>query len=182
MFLNQDQISAAKTSLESNFTLYLNLTSKTLESMEKLATLNMTAVKASMDETTATARQLLAVKDAQEFVSLVSAQAKPNIEKAVAYAGHVAAIASDAQAEYTRATETQVTEATRKVTELFSEAAKKAPTGTDAFANLFKSPFGANGFEQFTKTAKQAVDAFNTNVNGVVNQFAKTTTDTAAKV
>jgi phasin family protein len=181
MFLSQDQISTAKASFEANVSLYLNLTSKTLESFEKLATLNVTAVKASMDESTATARQLLAVKGPQEFVSLVSAQAKPNLEKVVAYAGHVAGIASATQAEYTRATETQIAEATRKVNELMSGAAATTPAGSDVFANFIKATFGnaSNPYEQFTKSTKQAVEAFNANVSGVVNQFAKTTANAA---
>ncbi|NEX60762.1 TIGR01841 family phasin [Noviherbaspirillum galbum] len=184
MFLTQDQISTAKANLEANVSLYFTLTSKTLESLEKLATLNVTAIKASMEESVATTRQLMAAKDAQEWLALVNAQAKPNVAKVVAYAGHVASIATDAQAEYSKATETQITEAARKVNELVSEAAKKAPAGSDAFTNLFKTTMdnASAGYEQLTKSTRQAVDAFNANVNGVVNQMAKTTTDATTTV
>lgn len=178
MFPIQDQISVAtKANLESNFALYSALTSKTLESIEKLVNLNLAAVKASMEESSAAARQLLAAKDPNEFFTLVNAQAKPNLEKAIAYGSHLATIASAAQAEYSKAAEQQFAEATRKVNELVEEATSKAPAGYENVTALIKATLGnANsGYEQLTKTTKQAVEAFEANVNAAVNQISQVT-------
>lgn len=176
MFPIQDQISvAAKASLEANLALYASLTSKALQSIEQLITLNLTAAKASMEESSAATRQILAAKDPQEFMSLVSAQAKPNLEKALAYGTHFAGIASSAQAEYSKATESQMAEISRKVNELMEEAASKAPAGSDSLIAIMKSAIGnANSsYEQLSRTGKQAVEALEANLSAAVSQLSQ---------
>lgn len=183
MFPIQDTISvAAKANFEANLALYASLTSKALESVEKLINLNFAAAKASMEESSTATRQMLAAKDPQEFLALVSAQAKPNLEKAVAYSTHLANIASSAQAEFTKATEAQIAETSRKVGELVEEAAKKAPAGSENMMAMVQSALGnANsGYEQFTKTTKQAVEAMESNMNAAVSQFAPVSGQTKA--
>lgn len=175
MFPIQDQISVAtKANLEANLALYSSLTNKTLESVEKLINLNIAAARTSMEESQAATRQILAAKDPQEFFSLVSAQAKPNLEKIVAYGGHLTSIANSAQAEFTKAAESQMAQLSRKVTELVEEAAQKSP-GADGMLSLFKNAMGnaTNTYEQFTKTAKQAAEAVNASVSGTVTQMAQ---------
>ncbi len=176
MFPIQDQISVAtKNSLEANLAMYTALTNKTLESVEKLVNLNITAVKASMEESSAAARQLLAAKDPQEFISVVTAQAKPALEKAVAYGNHVSGIASSARAEFVKAAEAQIAALNNKVNELVEEVSKKAPAGTEGMVTIVKSALGnANdGYGQFVSTAKQAMEALEANVNAAVGQFVK---------
>ncbi|OWW22985.1 TIGR01841 family phasin [Noviherbaspirillum denitrificans] len=175
MFPIQDQISVAtKANLEANFALYNTLTSKTLESVEKLINLNITAARTSLEESQAATRQILAAKDPQEFFSLVAAQAKPNLEKVVAYGGHLNSIANSAQAEFTKAAESQLAQFSRKVTELVEEAAQKTP-GADGVLSVFKNAVGnaTSTYEQFTKSAKQAAEAVNATVNGTVTQIAQ---------
>ncbi|MGE5650880.1 TIGR01841 family phasin [Noviherbaspirillum sp. UKPF54] len=183
MFPIQDQISVAtKNSLEANLALYASLTNKTLESIEKLVNLNITAVKASMEESSAAARQLLAAKDPQEFLTVVTAQSKPALEKAVAYGNHVSGIASGAHAEFVKAAEVQMAALASKVNELVDEASKKAPAGTEGVVAIMKSALGnANGgYEQFASTAKQAMEMLEANVNAAVGQFVKTAVQRAA--
>lgn len=176
MFPIQDQISVAtKNSLEANLALYTSLTNKTFESIEKLFTLNMTAAKASMEESSAAARQILAAKDPQEFLSAVTAQTKPALEKALAYGNHVSGIASSTRAEFAKAAEVQLAALAGKVNELVDEVSKKAPAGTEGMVAIVKSTLGnANGgYEQFASTAKQAMEALEANVNAAVNHFVK---------
>lgn len=175
MFPIQDQISVAtKSNFEANLALYTSLTNKALESVEKLINLNITAVRASMEESSATTRQILAAKDPQEVISLLTAQTKPNYEKAIAYGSHLANIASSTQAEFTKAAETQIAQVSRKVTELIEEAARNAPAGSEGMVAVVKTAMGnaSNGYEQFTKTAKQAVEALEANLT-VVSQAAQ---------
>ena len=173
MFPIQDQISVAtKANIEANLALYTALTGKTLESVEKLFTLNITAARASMEESQAATRQILAAKDPQEFFSLVAAQAKPNIEKVVAYGGHLTNIANSTQAEFTKAAESQFAQFSSKMTEMVEEAAQRSPGGEGVMA-ILKNAMGnaASTYQQFTRTAKQAVDAANAtvaNINGAV--------------
>ena len=176
MFSLQDQFSAAtKANFESQLALITMLTGKAFESVEKLVELNLTAVKSSMEESTANAKQLLTAKDPQEFIALTSAQAKPSAEKAIAYSRHVASIASTAQAEFTRAAEAQIAETSRKVTALVDDVSKNAPAGSENVVSMMKSVISnANaGFEQLSKTTKQAVQTMEANVTSATAQFAQ---------
>ena len=98
MFSIPEQFSSAtKTNLEAQFALFSSLTSKAFEGIEKIVELNLTAAKATLEESTAAAKQLLSAKDPQEFFSLSAAQAQPSAEKAIAYGRHLAAITSGTQ-------------------------------------------------------------------------------------
>lgn len=176
MFPIQDQIAvAAKANLDAQFAFYTSLTNKTLESVGKLINLNITAAKASMDESAATAKQILAAKDPQEFVALVSAQIKPNFEKTLAYGNHLAGIASSTQAELSKAAETQIAAASVKFSELVDDVAKKAPAGSESFIAIVKSALGnaSAGYEQFSKASKQAAEAVEANIAAAVGQFSQ---------
>ena len=53
------------------------------------------------------------------------------------------------------------------------EVSKNAPAGSENAVALFKSALGsANaGYEQITRTAKQAAETYEANVNAAVSQF-----------
>lgn len=175
MFAIPEQFSnATKANFESQFAIFSSLTAKAFESMEKLVELNITAAKASLEESSAAARQLLSAKDPQEFFALTSAQAQPTAEKAMSYSRQVAAIVAGTQAEFTKAAETQIAETSRKVISLVDEVSKNAPAGSENVVAAIKASIGnANaGYEQLSKTAKQAAQTVETNVNAAVNQFA----------
>jgi phasin family protein len=176
MFAIPEQFSnATKANFESQFAIFSSLTAKAFEGMEKLVELNLTAAKASLDESSITTRQLLAAKDPQEFFALTAAQAQPTAEKALSYGRQVQAIAAGTQAEFTKAAEAQIAETNRKVITLVDEVTKNAPAGSENVVAAIKATIGnANaGYEQFTKTAKQAAEAIETNVNAAVSQFAQ---------
>ncbi|NVM75347.1 phasin family protein [Duganella sp. SG902] len=175
MFSIPEQFSnATKANFEAQFAIFSTLTNKAFEGVEKFVDLNLTAAKASLEETSSTAKQLLAAKDPQEFFSLATAQAQPSAEKTIAYGRHLATIATSTGAEFSKAAETQIAETNRKVISLVEEVSKNAPAGTENAVALFKSAIGnaSAGYEQFTKTAKQAVESLETNLNAAVNQFS----------
>ena len=156
MFSIPEQFSnATKANFESQFAIFTALTTKAFEGVEKFVDLNLNAAKASLEESSATTKQLLSAKDPQEFFSLASAQAQPAAEKTLAYGRHLASIASSTSAEFSKAAETQIAETNRKVISLVDEVSKNAPAGSENAVALLKSAIGnANaGYEQFTKTA-----------------------------
>lgn len=184
MFTIPEQFSAAsKANIEAQLALLTTLANKTFESVEKVVDLNLNVAKASLDETNAAAKQLLSAKDPQEWLSLAAAQAQPNAEKALAYGRHLATIASGVQAEFSKATEAQITETSRKVLELVEEMSKNAPAGSENAVALVRSAIGnANaGYEQLTKTTKQAVEVLEANLNTAVSQFAQPAAKAAAR-
>ena len=182
MFSIPEQFSnATKANFEAQFAIFSTLTNKAFEGVEKFVDLNLTAAKASLEESSATTKQLLAAKDPQEFFSLATAQAQPSAEKTIAYGRHLATIASSTGAEFSKAAETQIAETNRKVISLVEEVSKNAPAGTENAVALFKSAIGnaSAGYEQFTKTAKQAVESLESNLNAAVGQFTAATAKAA---
>ncbi|MBV6321368.1 MULTISPECIES: phasin family protein [Duganella] len=174
MFSIPEQFSnATKANFEAQFAIFSALTNKAFEGVEKFVDLNLTAAKASLEESSITTKQLLSAKDPQEFFSLASAQAQPNAEKTIAYGRHLATIASSTGAEFSKAAETQIAETNRKVISLVEEVSKNAPAGSENAVAILKSAIGnANaGYEQFAKTAKQAVESIESNMTSAVNQF-----------
>lgn len=185
MFSVPEQFSAAtKANFNAQLALMISLTDKTFEGVEKFVELNMNAAKSALEESTATAKQLLAAKDPQEFFNLTSAHAQPASEKALAYGRHLASIASSTQADFTRAAETQITETNRKVLALIEEVSKNAPPGSENMVELVKTAIGnANSsYNHLTKTTRHAVDAMEANLNTAVNQIAQATVKATPKV
>jgi phasin family protein len=179
-----EQFSAAtKANFEAQIALLTALTNKTFESVEKIIDLNMNVAKASLEESTATAKQILSAKDPQEFFSLTAAQAQPSAEKAIAYGRHLANIASSAQAEFTKAAEEQIAETNRKVVALVEEVTKNAPAGSESAVAFVKSAIGnaSAGFEQFSKTTKQAAETIEANMNTATSQFVQAAEKTASR-
>lgn len=177
MFTTPEQFStAAKAGFGAQFETFAALTGKALESVEKVVDLNLSLAKASFEETTANAKQLFGAKDAQEFFALSAAQIQPNAQKAFAYSRHLANIATGAQAELTKAAEAQIAETNRKVIELVDQVAKNAPAGSENAIAMVKTAVGNTtaGFEQLSKTTKQAVEALETNFAAAAEQFAQT--------
>ncbi|TFW30486.1 TIGR01841 family phasin [Massilia horti] len=177
MFAIPEQFSnATKANLESQFATLSSLTSKTFEGLEKLVDLNISAAKATLEDASNNARQLLSAKDAHEFFSLSAAQAQPTAEKALSYGRQLASIAAGTGAEFSKAAEHQIVEANRKVISLVDEVSKNAPAGSETIVAAIKTAISnANaGYEQFSKTTKQAVEAVESNLNAAVAQFAQT--------
>jgi len=166
---------AAKANFETSLALYTDLTTKTLAGIEKLIELNLSAGKASLQESAATTQKLFAAKDPQEFFSLSAALAQPNTEKAVAYGRHFASITSSTQAELTKVAEAQAAETRRKVVEFVDQATKNVPPGAEGAVAFFKSAIGsANAsYEQLAKNTKQAVETIESNVNNAVDQLSQ---------
>lgn len=176
MFSIPEQFSAAtKANFETQLAVMTALTNKAFESVEKLVDLNINAARTSLEESTAATQKILSAKDPQEFFSLTSAHAQPNTEKALAYGRHLANIASSTQAEFTKALEAQINETNRKVVSLVDEVTKNAPAGSENAVAILKSVIGnaSAGYEQLTKTTKQAVEAIEANVTTAVSQFSQ---------
>ncbi|MDF3036516.1 MAG: phasin family protein, partial [Paucimonas sp.] len=162
MFNVQDQISVAtRSSIEAQAGLLSSMATKTFESLERLTILNLNAAKASLEESSATLRQVLAAKDPQEVMSLTASQAQPTLEKALSYGRHVANIASSAQIELTKAAESQAADVGRKFSKLVDDTAKVAPPGSENLITLVKASIETSnaGFEQWSRMTQQAIEA-----------------------
>jgi len=184
MFTLPEQFSGiTRAGLESQLAVFAALAGKTFDSVEKVADLNLNVAKASLEDGATVARQLLEARDAQEAINLATAQAQPAAAKALAYGRQVAGIASGMQAEFARAAEEQLLEASRKMSELVDDVSKNAPAGSENVIAIFKTALGnANaGYEQFRKSSRQAAEAMEANMNSVVGQFAQASEKAAGR-
>lgn len=156
----------AKANLDAQVQLFSAFASQAFESAEQVVDLNIDLAKASLEESTGLARQALATKDAQQLVELGVAQTQPAFDKALAYGRRLAGIFSGAHAEFSQVAEEQIAESSRTVIALVDELAKNAPAGSENAIALIKTAVGnvSAGYEQFSKAAKQAVEAAEINV------------------
>jgi phasin family protein len=173
--MNEQFVNAARTNLEAQLSIVTELSTKAIESIQKMVDLNLDTAKASAEDSATAARQLLAAKDPQELLSLTVTQAQPAAAKAIAYNLHLAAIAAATQAEIARAAEEQIAETDRKVSALVDEVSKRAPAGSDNVMAAMKSIVGtaSAGYEHFSKTATQTVQAMETNLNTAADRFSQ---------
>lgn len=173
MFTIPERLSSVtKENLAAHIAMISELTAKTFESVEKIVDLNMNIARNSLEESTDATKQLLSAKDPQEFFTLTTAQGKINAEKTFAYGRRLVNIASTTQAEFQKMAEKQVAETNRKVLFLIEEATKNAPAGGENMVAMIKSAIGnANaGYEQLTKTTKQVVNTFDSNIQNSANK------------
>ncbi len=184
MFTTAEQFSeATKAGFGAQYDTFSAFSGKALDNFEKVIGLNLSLAKATFEESTTTAKQLFSAKDPQEFFAVGAAQIQPNAQKAITYSRHLATIASDAQAEFTKAAEQQIAENNRKVLLLIDEVSKNAPAGSESTITLLKTTIGNlnAGFDQVSKTTKQAVDTIETNLASAVDQFAQTAENVSAR-
>lgn len=128
MFTSPENFSAAtKANFDTQLAMMTDLTAKLVTGVEKFVELNMAVLKTSVEESTATVKQLLAAKDTQEVFSLSKDFVQPTTEKFLAYTRHLSAIATNTQVEFAKTAETQLTETNRKALTLIDDAVKKSP-------------------------------------------------------
>lgn len=170
--LTAEQIVAAhKANLETLF----GLTNKAFEGVEKLVELNLQVARAAVNETAEATRAALAVKDAQELLSLQTGLLQPAAEKAAAYGRHLYDIAASTNASISKVVEETAADSQRKVLAVIDTAVKNAPAGTENAVALVRSAVAAanNAYESVHKAAKQASDVAEANFQALTATAVK---------
>jgi phasin family protein len=162
MFANTDRFAANQ---QAGVNALITLASTQLAAFEKLATLNLTAAKTTLEEFSEQAQAVAAARDPQELIKLQQQFAQPSLEKSVAYGKHVYDIAAQAQSAVTKLAESNVAEANRAFAGWIDQVAKSAPQGSDPFVSAFKNAFASanSAYDNFSKVAKQAADVVEVN-------------------
>jgi phasin family protein len=185
MFTNFDQYSSSsKSLLDTQASAITNFASSALQGVERIASLNIAAAKASTEDLSANLNKLLSAKDPQEFFGLATAQFQPNLEKASSYGRHLSEIFSESQVAFAKAVENQVAEASRAATAMIDQLGKNAPAGTGDAVTLVKSMMG-NGnafYEQFTKVVKQSTEAMQAQARNMAASYGQSAQQQAEKV
>ena len=154
---------------KANLDTAVELGQKAFGGVEKLVELNLQVARASLDESAAHARALLAVKDPQELIALQSGVLQPAAEKATAYGRQVYEIVSSTQAEITKLIEAQVATSQQKFQGLVETALKDAPAGSENVTAFLKQAMSASttAIESAQKAAKQAASMAEANLQSL---------------
>jgi len=135
MFSIPEQFSAAtKSQLEAQLKILNNFASTAFEGAQQVIALNLSTTKASVAKGSATARELLGAKDAQEFFAKSTASV-PNFDGVFAYGRELFSIASKTQAELFQTAQEQIKEASKQAVKVPKLAAPvAAPAAAPAAA------------------------------------------------
>jgi len=149
---------------------------------EKLVQLNLSAAKSALAQSIENAQAVASAKDAQDMFALRARLAESGMQSALAYSRQLYELASEAQAEYTAASEEVWNGVTRGVAQWVDTATKSAPAGSDVAVNALKSTFAATtaAFDQFQRATRQAVNLADASVRAAAASASKGATATKA--
>jgi phasin family protein len=133
---------------------------------ERMAALNLNAVRSLLEGSTANIRTLLAVKDVHGLVSLQNTLTQPGLEKATVYSRSVVQIATETQEALSEVVEGQVSELNKSTSLALDKAAKTAPAGSDLAVNAIRSALSAANmtYDSMNKAARQITGLAQTNL------------------
>lgn len=133
---------------------------KSVEGFEKLAELNIQAMKASVAESTNQMKALVAAKDPKALADLATTGAQPAADKVAAYAKHVYEIANETGTEIAKLFEQQFADSNKQLSAAIEAMAKNAPAGSEGMVTFVKSAMSAanSAFDQVNKATKQVVE------------------------
>lgn len=151
---------------KSTFEMFQAVALKSVEGVERLAELNIQAVKASLAESNAQMSAVLAAKDPKAVADMAMAGAQPGADKVTAYAKHVYEISNETGTEIAKLFEKQFAESNKQWSAAMEAMAKNAPAGTEGVVTFVKSAMSAanSAYDQVNKATKQAVEMAEANV------------------
>lgn len=150
-----------------------------LDGFEKLVDLNLKVLKTSFDEVSQKSQEVLKVQDAQEALNFSAGLYQPGAEKTVAYGKQVFDVVSAIQADVSRLSQEQLGQFQAQLVELIEQFGKNAPAGSESLVAGLKSALASttSAYENMVKSARQAVEAANTNIAAATDATLKAATD-----
>lgn len=172
MFAIPEQLASSN---KNNVEAILTLANTAFASAERIAALNLNTARTLLEDTVASAKALLGVKDIQGFVSLQTTLAQPAVEKAVAYSRSIYEIATQTQEEVSKIVESQFAETNKNVASALDKAARNAPAGSDVAVAAVKSAIAAanSAYDSMSKAAKQVAELTEANVAAATSATVK---------
>jgi phasin family protein len=170
-------IAAHKAALEATF----GVLTKGFEGIEKLAELNLQAVKSTVAKNQDIIAKAFSAKDPQELYALQTREVQPATEKAQSYWRHVYEIISGTQAEIAAIAEAQFKQHQHNAQALFDGLLKDTPAGFEtalaALKAFIKTTNEASSvtYETAKKATKQAVAIAESNVSAASSASARRT-------
>ncbi|MBC7444270.1 MAG: phasin family protein [Polaromonas sp.] len=170
-FTNDPLIATQKTHVQA----LAGLSEKAFSSFEKLVELNMAASRALLGESLAHLQTLGDIKDVQALLAFQSGLLQPLSDKAASYSRHLLDIVSGSRADFSEVFESTRAQSQKSVTALLENSLKNAPAGSEAAVAVIKSAIdaGATAVESAQKSAKQALEAVESNMTSLTSASPK---------
>ena len=170
-------------SQKANFEVANSLAIKAFDGVEKLVKLNLSTAKNALVESHDNVQAMLSVKDIQELVALQSEMVQPMVQKVAQYGHEVYEIVAEAGGKLGKAVEAKAAENREQFSDLFENAVKNAPAGSEAATAMVKNAVAAanNAFDTMQKVVKQASDIAESNFNAAAASATKVAKATTAR-
>ena len=175
MFTNPEQFaSATKTLFELQMMTFNALTSKAVQGVEQVVSLNMTTAKNSVESSMAAGKEMSEAKDPKAAMAIAAAAAQPRMAGAVVYGEQLKVIIDDIHSEFTQAADAHIAEAKSTLTALIYDVTQNVKPGSENAVEIIKTAIdnAFSGYEQVTQATRQAVKV-------VEDQIAKATAQVA---
>ncbi len=173
-----EQVIAAN---QAAFDTLLSIYNSALDSAEKLASLNISSGRATLEDQISSAKRLLGAKDLQEALALQSGLVQPQIEKTIAYARNVYEISSEAQEQLVKRLEALQSDVNKSVASLLDTYSKSAPAGSQVAVAAVKSAISAanSAFDNANKAARQVASITEASVDAATSATVRAVGATA---
>jgi phasin family protein len=157
-----EQIAAAQ---KANAEAMLALMRNTLDNIEKLANLNLSAMRESLQNGAENAAALLEVKDPKQALAVQSTLAEPSLERTRSYYHNLYALILNMQKDITNVMESHYKSLSENAESAIEATKTKLPAGGDVFAAAMKSMLQSSteAFDRLNFMAQQMAQIADTN-------------------
>jgi len=138
----------------------LGLTSKTLDTCQKLTEVSVQAMKESIAEGQENMRKAFAIKDAEELFALQASFIEPLAERTRNYLNQVNEITAAARAEFQKVAEAQYESGMCTMQEAFDNISQSAPNGSEGALNAWQSAMTSTAtfYESVNQATRHAIE------------------------
>jgi phasin family protein len=137
-----------------------------LATAERVAALNLSVARSSMEDSVAAVKAVLEVKNSNEAAALQSSIVQPAFAKAADYSRSLFEISTESQQQFAKMLEGQFADFQKQLSSMVAQATKVAPAGTEPYVlAMQKSIDSANqAFVNMTTMAKQINETVQANL------------------
>lgn len=164
---NAESVNAIQTA---GLDVIFGLARKGFDAWQRLATLNLQTVRASIEAGEAQARKALAAKDPQDWFALQTSAFEPAADRLREYMRETYEITAGARGEIEKVMEAQYASGKEALERLFESASQGAPAGSEGAWNAWQSALASTATfcETMQQTTRQAVEQAESHIASAV--------------
>ncbi len=176
-FSTDQMYSATIAQLDGQLALWHRLAGKVFESVEKVIETNASVTRTALEESSMLGKRFLSVSNPGEFISLVVAQTRPNLESTLAYGRQLSGIASAMPASMAETMQAHFAETGHRMETVIEGLGSDGPDGSRIAIEVLTSAIdNANAnYAQFAKSAKEFSATMQSTLLGAADGHARHT-------